>query len=97
MDGWMDGHGQFSEISVADLLVYRIWRSSLILSFASCYIMWGTYSHRIDPDYTEKETEAMSPGIILTLTTAITFLAQWHPLIVPRRGDLRDDYARHMS
>lgn len=45
-----------------------IWRSSLILSFASCYIMW-----------------------------AITFLAQWHPLIVPRRGDLRPEYARHMS
>ncbi|TVY88580.1 V-type proton ATPase subunit e [Lachnellula willkommii] len=37
-----------------------IWRSSLILSFASCYIMW-----------------------------AITFLAQWHPLIVPRRSGLR--------
>ncbi|KAI0998016.1 hypothetical protein K3495_g10175 [Podosphaera aphanis] len=38
-----------------------IWRSSLILSIASCYIMW-----------------------------AITFLAQWHPLIVPRRGGLRE-------
>ncbi|RKF54998.1 V-type proton ATPase subunit e [Golovinomyces cichoracearum] len=38
-----------------------IWRSSLILSFASCYIMW-----------------------------AITFLAQLHPLIVPRRGGLRE-------
>ncbi|KAH6673694.1 ATPase, V0 complex, subunit E1/e2 [Tricladium varicosporioides] len=38
-----------------------IWRSSLILSFASCYIMW-----------------------------AITFMAQWHPLIVPRRGGLRE-------
>ncbi|TGO56785.1 hypothetical protein BCON_0073g00190 [Botryotinia convoluta] len=32
-----------------------IWRSSLILSFASCYLMWGTYSHRIDPDYTEND------------------------------------------
>ncbi|KAH7391475.1 ATP synthase subunit H-domain-containing protein [Cadophora sp. MPI-SDFR-AT-0126] len=38
-----------------------IWRSSLILSFASCYIMW-----------------------------AITFLAQWHPLIVPRASGLRN-------
>ncbi|KAI6244875.1 V-type proton ATPase subunit [Erysiphe necator] len=38
-----------------------VWRSSLILSFASCFIMW-----------------------------AITFLAQWHPLIVPRRGGLRE-------
>ncbi|EPQ63955.1 Vacuolar H+ ATPase subunit [Blumeria graminis f. sp. tritici 96224] len=38
-----------------------IWRSTLILSFSSCYIMW-----------------------------AITFLAQWHPLIVPRRGGLRE-------
>ncbi|RMZ23558.1 hypothetical protein D0859_12410 [Hortaea werneckii] len=24
--------------------------------------------------------------------TAITFLAQWHPLIVPERGDLRPEY-----
>ncbi|CZR62499.1 probable VMA9 Subunit e of the Vo (membrane) sector of the vacuolar H+-ATPase, essential for vacuolar acidification [Phialocephala subalpina] len=37
-----------------------IWRSSLILSFASCYLMW-----------------------------AITFLAQWHPLIEPRASGLR--------
>lgn len=40
-----------------------IWRSSLILSFASCYIMW-----------------------------AITFLAQWHPLIEPRMAKLRPGY-----
>ncbi|KAH8804802.1 ATPase, V0 complex, subunit E1/e2, partial [Xylogone sp. PMI_703] len=40
------------------------WRSSLILSFTSCYLMW-----------------------------AITFLAQWHPLIAPRRGDLRPEFA----
>jgi len=39
-----------------------VWRSTLILTFASCYIMW-----------------------------AITFLAQWHPLIVPKRNDLRVD------
>ncbi|KAF2098704.1 hypothetical protein NA57DRAFT_75943 [Rhizodiscina lignyota] len=37
-----------------------VWRSSLILSAWSCFIMW-----------------------------AITFLAQWHPLIEPRRNDLR--------
>jgi hypothetical protein len=30
---------------------------------------------------------------VLTSLPAITFLAQWHPLIVPRRGDLRPDYA----
>lgn len=41
-----------------------IWRSTLILSFASCYIMW-----------------------------AITFLAQWHPLIEPRMATLRHGYA----
>ncbi|KAG9241324.1 ATPase, V0 complex, subunit E1/e2 [Calycina marina] len=41
-----------------------IWRSSLILAFASCYLMW-----------------------------AITFLAQLHPLIVPRRGDLTEHAA----
>jgi V-type H+-transporting ATPase subunit e len=39
-----------------------IWRSSLILAFSSCYIMW-----------------------------AITFLAQWHPLITPKRANLRVD------
>lgn len=25
-------------------------------------------------------------------TTAITFLAQWHPLIVPERSDLRPEF-----
>ncbi|KAL2834476.1 ATPase, V0 complex, subunit E1/e2 [Aspergillus cavernicola] len=39
-----------------------LWRSTLILSLASCYLMW-----------------------------AITFLAQWHPLIAPRRADIRPD------
>ncbi|KAF2763084.1 hypothetical protein EJ05DRAFT_472023 [Pseudovirgaria hyperparasitica] len=37
-----------------------IWRSSLILSAAACYLMW-----------------------------AITFLAQWHPLVQPQRNDIR--------
>ncbi|EHA54669.1 H(+)-transporting V0 sector ATPase subunit e [Pyricularia oryzae] len=40
-----------------------LWRSSLILAFVSCYMMW-----------------------------AITFLAQLHPLIEPRRSDLRKAY-----
>ncbi|CEL01456.1 ATPase, V0 complex, subunit E1/e2 [Aspergillus pseudodeflectus] len=39
-----------------------VWRSTIILSLASCYLMW-----------------------------AITFLAQWHPLIAPRRSDIRPD------
>ncbi|KAL4939511.1 ATPase, V0 complex, subunit E1/e2 [Aspergillus filifer] len=39
-----------------------LWRSTLILSLASCYLMW-----------------------------AITFLAQWHPLIAPKRADIRPD------
>ncbi|PWW73502.1 hypothetical protein C7212DRAFT_219912, partial [Tuber magnatum] len=39
-----------------------IWRSSLILTFAACYIMW-----------------------------AITFMAQLHPLVMPRRSDLRPE------
>lgn len=46
--------------------VRRLWRSSLILSFVSCYLMW-----------------------------AITFLAQLHPLIEPRRSDLRTKYIDH--
>ncbi|KAL2153224.1 hypothetical protein VTH82DRAFT_4379 [Thermothelomyces myriococcoides] len=43
-----------------------LWRSSIILSIASCYLMW-----------------------------AITFLAQLHPLIEPRRSDLRAEYIHH--
>jgi len=38
-----------------------VWRSTLILSFASCYLMW-----------------------------AITFLAQYHPLIKPRMSTLNN-------
>ncbi|KAJ5175951.1 V-type proton ATPase subunit e [Penicillium canariense] len=37
-----------------------VWRSTLILSFVSCYLMW-----------------------------AIVFLAQLHPLIAPKRADIR--------
>ena len=40
-----------------------VWRSTLILSAWSCWLMW-----------------------------AITFLAQWHPLIAPQRNDLRPEY-----
>ncbi|QUC16721.1 uncharacterized protein UV8b_00962 [Ustilaginoidea virens] len=43
-----------------------LWRSCLILSIVSCYLMW-----------------------------AITFLAQLHPLIRPKRSDLREDYLDH--
>ncbi|KAF2188719.1 hypothetical protein K469DRAFT_565303, partial [Zopfia rhizophila CBS 207.26] len=39
-----------------------VWRSTLILSAVSCYLMW-----------------------------AITFLAQWHPLISPIRYDIRPE------
>ncbi|EMR63173.1 hypothetical protein MGN70_013978 [Eutypa lata] len=39
------------------------WRSSLILAFASCYLMWF-----------------------------VTFMAQLHPLIEPRRNNLREAY-----
>ncbi|KIW06140.1 uncharacterized protein PV09_03302 [Verruconis gallopava] len=40
-----------------------VWRSSLILSAWSCFLMW-----------------------------AITFLAQWHPLISPINNTLRPGY-----
>ncbi|KAG5927617.1 H(+)-transporting V0 sector ATPase subunit e [Claviceps africana] len=43
-----------------------LWRSSLILSIVSCYLMW-----------------------------AITFLAQLHPLIAPKRNDLREEFLGH--
>ncbi|KAF2201076.1 hypothetical protein GQ43DRAFT_440941 [Delitschia confertaspora ATCC 74209] len=40
-----------------------VWRSTLVLSAVSMYLMWG----------------------------AITFLAQWHPIISPVRNDIRVD------
>jgi len=65
----------------ANLCLLSIWRSTLILSFASCYLMWGTYTLA-----DVEESGKRDYGLICTI--AITFLAQWHPLIVPRRGDL---------
>ncbi|KAL5336192.1 V-type proton ATPase subunit E [Aspergillus crustosus] len=43
-----------------------LWRSTILLSLASCYLMWS-----------------------------ITFLAQWHPLIAPKRADIRPDRVPH--
>lgn len=53
-----------------------------MLSFASCYIMWGMYL-TTNAGF-EKGTDQ---------ETAITFLAQWHPLIQPRMTGLRKGYA----
>jgi hypothetical protein len=53
-------------ITVLTELPTRLWRSSIILSIASCYLMW-----------------------------AVTFLSQLHPLIEPRRSDLRKEYIHH--
>ncbi|EPS28186.1 V-type proton ATPase subunit e [Penicillium oxalicum] len=41
-----------------------VWRSTLILSFVSCYLMW-----------------------------AIVFMAQLHPLIAPKRTDIRPGHS----
>lgn len=41
----------------------RTWRSSLIIAFISCYLMWF-----------------------------ITFMAQLHPLIAPRRVDIKEGF-----
>lgn len=45
--------------------------------------MWGEY--RLEKDLSRQ-------GTVLTQMTAITFLAQWHPLITPERNDLRPEY-----
>ncbi|RMY64586.1 hypothetical protein D0863_09714 [Hortaea werneckii] len=57
-----------------------VWRSTLILSAWSCWLMW------------DAEVVTGIGTSQLTMNTAITFLAQWHPLIVPERGDLRPEY-----
>jgi hypothetical protein len=61
----------------------RVWRWVLILSFSSCYIMWGTCLTIYD----------LSRSIKTDHHIAITFLAQWHPLIQPRMTGLRKGYA----
>ncbi|KAK4868349.1 hypothetical protein LT330_007071 [Penicillium expansum] len=43
-----------------DSAFLSLFRSTLILTFVSCYLMW-----------------------------AIVFLSQWHPLIAPKRSDIR--------
>lgn len=60
-----------------------VWRSTLILSAWSCWLMWGTAPSLA------RRNQSMS---ILTYDLAITFLAQWHPLMTPERNDLRPEY-----
>lgn len=60
---------------------HSVWRSTIILSAASCWLMWGTYC---------KRTSERSLGLMRW--AAITFLAQWHPLISPQRKDLRPEF-----
>jgi hypothetical protein len=67
----------------ANMSVCSIWRSTLILSFASCYLMWGTSLHF--------NNACVSDGT--DCSAAITFLAQWHPLIEPKRKDMRPGHA----
>ncbi|KAJ6100064.1 hypothetical protein N7467_001599 [Penicillium canescens] len=62
-----------------------LFRSTLILTFVSCYLMWGTYSdyllaHVYQPLY-----------LLFGIWYAIVFLSQWHPLIAPKRADIRPD------
>lgn len=62
--------------------INRVWRSTLILSFASCYIMWG-----------ESPSAAYTTSLMWTNNmVAITFMAQWHPLIEPKMSKLRKGY-----
>lgn len=48
--------------------------------------MWGTY-------YTTDTTPDIEREVLTFVElVAITFLAQWHPLIAPERADLRPEY-----
>jgi V-type H+-transporting ATPase subunit e len=60
-------------------LFSSVWRSSLILAFASCYLMWGTIL-------------SIENNELRLMSVAITLLAQLNPLVEPRRGDWRPDY-----
>lgn len=48
--------------------------------------MWGMYC----PQYGRGDNRVEHEK--LTASVAITFLAQWHPLINPERNDLRPEY-----
>ena len=110
--------------------LYSVWRSSLILSFAACYLMWRTSisfpsfyllslrqplsTMRIPasfcpapcplcisavppiPRYRETAEQYLWDKHMSVRNTAdsyaslvITFLAQWHPLITPKKNDWR--------
>lgn len=64
-----------------------VWRSTLILSAWSCWLMWGTY-----PPTCSFTWYIECDVLTFTISVAITFLAQWHPLIAPERSDLRPEY-----
>ncbi|KAL3489006.1 hypothetical protein BJX62DRAFT_165774 [Aspergillus germanicus] len=73
-----------------------LWRSTLILSLASCYLMWCMFflPSPLPPSTTIQDPRPQRQQhmlICLAPTAAITFLAQWHPLISPRRADIRPD------
>ena len=79
-----------------------VWRSTLILTFASCYIMWGMqypypYPRHLLllPSYLFSLwfDETMGRGMwLMDGVTAIVFLAQWHPLIKPSNASLRPEF-----
>ena len=56
--------------------------------------MWGmytTYTTDTTPEDIGQGTyRSLTDGVLFFL--AITFLAQWHPLIAPERADLRPEY-----
>lgn len=59
----------------------------MVLSAWSCWLMWGT---SMTPD--KERSNRRGWDLLMDVVTAITFLAQWHPLIVPERSDLRPEY-----
>ena len=81
-----------------------VWRSTLILSAWSCWLMWGTFLLSYHPSFLQACVTSCSTNLPSLSRrdrhsqansqnqTAITFLAQWHPLIAPQRNDLRPEY-----
>jgi hypothetical protein len=74
-----------------DSAVLSLFRSTLILTFVSCYLMWGMLVVTCCPYPPIPVICVLHEIYSNILNIAIVFLSQWHPLIAPKRSDIRPD------